>query len=84
MPYLDTVVWAQSDLAEARRRCIDHEGGDGAAVSSWHEWMAQELPFLAGQRPWERAAVFVAVTPECPHDSAAEVLTTAPCATRAT
>jgi hypothetical protein len=78
MPYLDGVIWVQADLLEARRRCIDREGSDEAAVSFWHEWMAQELPFLARQRPWEWADLFVAGTPECPHDSATSVLTTAP------
>lgn len=38
--------------------------GDRArATASWHEWMAQELPFQAAQRPWERADLVVAGTP---------------------
>jgi hypothetical protein len=78
MPFVDAVVWVQSDMAEAKRRCIDRDGGDEAAVSFWDEWMAQELPFLARQRPWERAAVIVAGTPELPHDPAAEVLVAMP------
>jgi len=37
--------WVQSDMAEAERRGIEHDGGDTAAVSFWHLWMAEELSF---------------------------------------
>jgi hypothetical protein len=78
MPFIDTVVWMQSDAAEAKRRCIEREGGDKAATSFWNEWMAQELPFLARQRSWERAAVIVAGTPELPHNPATEAVVATP------
>jgi hypothetical protein len=78
MPFTDAAVWVQSDMAEAKRRCIDREGGDEAAASFWDEWMAQELPFLSRQRPWERADVIVAGTPELPHDPATEILAARP------
>jgi hypothetical protein len=29
-------------------------------VAFWQKWMAEELVFLAQQRPWERACVVVA------------------------
>jgi len=58
----------QSDLAEAEQRGIERGGGDEAAVSFWHLWMAEELPFMAQQRPWTRANVIVAGTPSVPHD----------------
>jgi hypothetical protein len=62
---VDAIVWVQSDFVEAERRGIARdvaagENGDVAEVYRfWHEWMAQELPFLAEQRPWERATVIV-------------------------
>ena len=71
-PYLDAVVWVQSDLAEAERRGLvrDLAGGDQGSleetVAFWHEWMAEELTFLADDRPWERACVVVAGTPPSP------------------
>lgn len=71
---LDTVVWVQSDMAEAERRGIERDvaagvnGDRAAAMAFWHEWMSQELPFLADQRPWERAAVIVAGTGPFPYD----------------
>lgn len=65
---LDAVVWVQSDLGEAERRGLVRDGDDQAAVDFWREWMAEEVPFLREQRPWDRAAVLVAGTPPVPHD----------------
>ncbi len=65
---VDAVVWVQSDIeavAEAVRRGSDGgvaHGQDGDAAqseASWQEWQAEELPFLADQQPWTRAAVVV-------------------------
>lgn len=74
MHLVDAVVWVQSDMAEAERRGIERDGGDAAAVSFWHLWMAEELPFMARERPWTRANVIVAGTPPVPHDPANEVV----------
>ena len=66
---LDAVVWVQSDYEEAERRGIARDVAQGIngdreqAVAFWHEWMAEELDFLAQQRPWERACAVVAGTP---------------------
>ncbi len=62
-PHIDASVWVQSDLSEARRRGIERDGGDDAAASFWDEWTAQEEPFLAEDRPWERADLVVCGTP---------------------
>ncbi|MGO9144021.1 MAG: uridine kinase [Streptosporangiaceae bacterium] len=78
MHVVDAVVWVQSDMAEAERRGIERDGGDQAAVSFWHLWMAEELPFMAQQRPWTRAKVIVAGTPEIPHDPATEIVVAPP------
>jgi len=56
---LDAAVWVQSDRAVARERGLARDGGD---VEGWDEWEAEELPFLARDRPWERADVIVAGT----------------------
>jgi hypothetical protein len=63
MHLLDRVIWVQSDAVAAERRGIARDGGDDAAASFWHEWQQEEEPFLADQRPWERADVIVAGTP---------------------
>lgn len=74
MHLVDAVVWVQSDMAEAERRGIERDGDDEAARSFWHLWMAEEMPFMAQQRPWTRATVIVAGTPHVPHDPANEVV----------
>ncbi|HVD64277.1 MAG TPA: hypothetical protein VNC14_08290, partial [Lapillicoccus sp.] len=67
-PWLDATVWVQSDAGEAYRRGIERDivlGRDRAeAVAFWDEWMTQEGPFLAADRPWERADVVLCSTPE--------------------
>lgn len=35
------------------------------SIAFWHEWMGEELPFLAREGPWERADVVVCGTPAC-------------------
>ncbi|PPK92886.1 uridine kinase [Kineococcus xinjiangensis] len=66
---LDASVWVQSDFQEAERRGIARDAalgvnGDAAeTVAFWHQWMAEELPFLEQDRPWERATVIVSGTP---------------------
>jgi hypothetical protein len=61
---VDAMVWVQSDGLEARRRGIERDGGDRGAADFWDEWDAQERPFLAQDRPWERAHLIVCGTPE--------------------
>lgn len=69
-PYVDAVLWVQSDDAIARERGIARDGGDAAAIAFWDEWMAAEEPFLADHRPWERANLVLNGTP--PAGTAAE------------
>lgn len=79
---LDAVVWVQSDYVEAERRGIARDVAEGTngdlarATAFWHEWMAQELPFLDRQRPWERACVTAAGTR--PHPTPPGVVLIAP------
>jgi hypothetical protein len=69
---LDAVVWVASDLDEAMRRGLDRDIVSGVnvdraqATAFWHEWEAEELPFQADQRPWERASVVLSGTPSIP------------------
>jgi hypothetical protein len=76
-PLLDGVVWVQSDRAVADRRGIQRDGGDAAAADFWAEWMAAELPFLAADRPWDRADLIVSGTPVQAHDPETELLVSA-------
>ena len=74
---LDTAIWVQSDMAQARVRGIARDGGD-AAIPFWDEWMTAELVFLADQEPWERADFVVIGTPELKHYPTSEVVFAVP------
>ena len=49
-------------------------GGDAAAMERTRDWMTEELPFLAADRPWERATIIVAGTPDLAYNSVGEVV----------
>jgi uridine kinase len=77
-PLLDVAVWIQSDFAEARHRGVRRDmatmGRDESlALRKWDEWAAEEVPFLAADRPWERASVIVCTAATVPHDPDTEV-----------
>jgi hypothetical protein len=55
-PYIDALVWVQTDRSVATVRGLARDGGD---VAFWDEWEARERPFLAADRPWERADLVV-------------------------
>jgi hypothetical protein len=62
-PQADAVVWVQSDRDEARERGLRRDVELGRtpeeAERFWDAWMAAEEPFLADDRPWERADLVV-------------------------
>ncbi len=53
---VDAMIWVQIDRAVATARGLARDGGD---VAFWDEWESRERPFLAADRPWERADVVV-------------------------
>ena len=71
---LDAAVWVQSDFREAERRATLRNRGDATAMERTRDWMTEELPFLAADRPWERATIIVAGTPDLAYDSVSEVV----------
>jgi hypothetical protein len=73
--HLDAVVWVQADLEVSRRRGIERDiaKGETDPEAFWEEWQAEEVPLFARERPWERAGLAVAGTPDLPHDEVAEV-----------
>ena len=68
----------QSDAREAERRGIARDGGTQAVVDFWAEWQAEERPFQAEQRPWERATLVVAGTHVLDHDRGTELVVAPP------
>jgi hypothetical protein len=77
---IGALVWVQADQREAERRSLARVGQPGGArtVGDHRDWMAEEDPVLAGQRPWERADLLVAGTPQIPFDQACELVVAPP------
>jgi hypothetical protein len=85
---LDSLIWVQSDEREAGRRSIAraqkpdpmdiaNTPADGSPLDD-SEWMAEEIPFNAAQRTWERADLIVCGTPELPFDPVTEIVVAPP------
>jgi len=81
---IDTLIWVQADEREAARRSaaraanppaadLANQAADGTPFDE-DGWMAEEIPFNAAQRTWERADIIVCGTPEIPHDPAIEIV----------
>jgi hypothetical protein len=76
----DAAIWVQADERETERRNLARVGQPGGSRTVRHmrEWMAEEIPFLAGERPWEHAALIACGTPQVPFDPATELVVAAP------
>jgi len=73
-------VWVQADQLEAEHRNLARVGQPGGprTIEDHREWMAEEEPFLTGQRPWDHADMLVAGTPEIPFDRATKLVVAPP------
>jgi len=65
---VDAVVWVQSDRALRHQREAARIAAGETSAEVSERWLRAETPFLADQRPWERACVVVSGTPDRPHD----------------
>jgi hypothetical protein len=85
---IDTVIWVQADEREAGRRSaaraadrpaadLANQGLDGAGFDE-DGWMAEEIPFNAAQRTWERADLIVCGTPELRYDPGTQIVIARP------
>jgi hypothetical protein len=72
----DVSVWVQADEAETERRSLARVGKPDQSPTVQHlrDWMSEERPFLADQRPWERADLITCGSPEIPCDPATETV----------
>ncbi|MFC6239619.1 uridine kinase family protein [Longivirga aurantiaca] len=65
--HYDATVWVLSDEDERRRRGVERDVVLGRtpdeAADFWDRWQSEEYPFLADDRPWERATVVSCGTP---------------------
>jgi hypothetical protein len=78
----DVAIWVQSDEHETEHRNLARVGQiDGMPTEQDHrDWMAEEIPFQASQRPWERADLIVCGTPQIPYDPATGLVIAPPAA----
>lgn len=77
-PRFDAVVWVTSRAPVRRDRNTARIAAGEAPASGQPGWFAEENPFQAAERSWERADVIVDGTPELDHDPVAEVVLAAP------
>lgn len=75
--WFDALIWVQADRAVAWARGLARDGG-AEHEAFWREWEAEEQPFLAANRPWERADVVVDGALTLLHDPEAEWLVATP------
>jgi hypothetical protein len=85
---IDALIWVQADDREVERRRLardqDPDALDmanrplGGLPLDHAGWMAEEIPFNAAQRAWERADVIVCGTPEIPCDPSTEIVVAPP------
>ncbi|GAA3338086.1 hypothetical protein GCM10020358_16880 [Amorphoplanes nipponensis] len=71
-PLLDAVVWVESPREDVDRRDAERVAAGETTPADYAAWKAEEDPFLAAERTWERAAFVIAGWPALPHDPRAE------------
>jgi hypothetical protein len=78
----EAAIWVQSDEQETEQRNLARVGQPGgpATVQHLRDWMAEEIPFLAGQRPWEHADLIACGTPRITNDPGTDLVVAPPLA----
>jgi energy-coupling factor transporter ATP-binding protein EcfA2 len=77
-PWIDASIWVQGDLDEQERRLVSRDGDSAVQRQHVADWLAEELPFLQRERPWERATMVVCGTTQLPHDPGSEAVVASP------
>jgi hypothetical protein len=72
----DASLWVQADERETEHRSLTRVGkpGESPTVQALRDWMAEEVPFLSLQRPWERVDLIACGTPEISFDPTVELV----------
>jgi hypothetical protein len=76
--WYDASVWLQADENVIAKRNAARIASGETTSAGVAGWMSEEIPFLAADRPWQRATKIVAGTPELRYDEAEEVLVASP------
>lgn len=72
--HVDGIVWVHADRDATRRRDAARIAVGEGSADTYAAWMREEVPFLAEQRPWERAFAVVAGSPRLRCDAGTVVL----------
>jgi hypothetical protein len=81
-PWIDASIWIQGDLDEQERRLVARDGDSVAQQEHIAAWLAEELPLMLRERPWQKATMVVAGTAELDHDPDSEIVVASPVAGR--
>ena len=79
-PWIDASIWMQGDLDEQERRLVARDGDSAAQQHHIAGWLAEELPLMLREQPWQKATIVVAGTAELDHDPDAEIVVASPAA----
>jgi len=79
-PWIDASIWIQGDLDEQERRLVARDGDSVDQRRHVAEWLAEELPFMLREQPWQQATIVVAGTTELHHDPGTEIVIAPPAA----
>lgn len=77
-PWTDASIWMQGDLDEQERRLADRDGDSAAQQEHIAAWLAEELPLMLREQPWNRATIVVAGTSDLEHDPDTEIVVASP------
>lgn len=72
--WLDASIWMQGDLDGQERRLLARDGDSPEHLADVAAWLEEELPFLLRERPWARATLVVAGSPDIEHDADTELV----------
>lgn len=65
-PWFDATVFIQGDLDEQERRLAARDGDTPEIREFIQRWLAEEIPFMQRERPWDRASVVIDGTSSLP------------------
>lgn len=63
MDHLDAVIWVQTDLDVAEQRNRERVDAGEIDQAGYEGWMAEEVPFQAIEKTWDRADLVVSGLP---------------------
>ncbi|MFJ2739553.1 uridine kinase [Streptomyces sp. NPDC087440] len=76
--WLDASVWMQGDLDAQERRTTLRDGDATPQREHVTNWLREETPFLARERPWEHATLIVGGPAPLAHDPRTELVIAPP------